>query len=58
MRAALEAEQGNIPTQENNVDGRTIVGQKPQTEPQTEVRRSGQSTNEMIQSAARQAGNR
>ncbi len=54
MRAALEAEQGNIPTQENNVDGRTIVGQKPQTE----VRRSGQSTNEMIQSAARQAGNR
>jgi len=57
MRAALDAEQGNIEAQEQTIDGRTVVSPQ-QAEPQTTVRRSGQSTNEMIQLAAQQAGKR
>jgi len=57
MRAALDAEQGNIEAQEQTIDGRTAVSPQ-QAEPQTTVRRSGQPTNEMIQSAAQQAGKR
>ena len=50
MRAALEAEQGNISAQENNVDGRTVVNSQQQTT-QQQPQQNQQTGGEIIQQA-------